>query len=594
MTASEIVDEVPMKKAAWLAVVLTVTVPALSPACIERAAVEIDLSPASWEAGEVEKYMSLEKNLGQVKPLAEGSSGLIAGSSSTLAMRAGLEALRRGGSAADAVLTGALAQIVMNAGATISYAGVLDMVYFDATTGEVHALNAGFNTVLAEDDPLSIPAASFMSPGGKAEPGPRGRTVLVPGFMAGVQAAHDRYGKLAFDQLFQPAIHLAEEGIPVTPRLARWIAHRKEILSRLEETRAVFTRDDGEFFAEGDLLEQPAVARILRSVAGEGAEYMYRGAWAEKFVAAVRADGGRMTLEDLARYRVSWTEPLHVSYRGFDVYSIPHAFALAGGLNLLEAGRVAELGHYAESPEVLFWMFKTLRTVRFDPERGHLIGGARKSDWADKQVAAEIWERLRSEAAPPAPASSGDGPGHSSSIVAVDGEGNVAAVLHSINTSLWGESGLVIGGVSIPDAASFQQGLINDTGRGERLPSQTEPVIVLKDGEPVLATSAIGTAIDYDTIRVLFNALDFGMDPRESLDAAGILAAVDERDRVAEGEYSEALIEAVSRMGLELEVVDRRTSGRFRGTGVMLVIDPASGRMTGCASEASNGGALAY
>lgn len=562
--------------------------------CADRAARVIDLSPARWEPGAVEKYIALEANRGEVKPLTVGSTGLIAGSSSTLAMRAGLEALKQGGSAADAALTGALTQIVMNAGATISYAGVLDMVYFDAQTGKVYALNAGFNTVLGEDDPLSIPMAAFMNPGGKAEPEPRGRTVLVPGFMAGVQAAHDRFGKLPFDRIFQPAIYLAEEGIPVTPRLARWMEYRKEILSRLPETRAVFVKEDGEFHAEGDLFKQAAVAETLRAVARDGADHMYRGAWAEKFVAAVSADGGKMTLEDLANYEVAWTESLHVGYRGYDVYSIPSAFALAGGLNLLEVGRIAEMGHYADSPETLFWMLKILRTVRFDAERGHLIGGSRRSDWLDKAVAAEVWEHLQAEAAPAAADPGGRGPGHSSSIVAVDGEGNVAAVLHSINTSLWGESGLVIDGVSIPDAATFQQALIDDTGPGKRLPTQTEPVIVLKEGKPVLATSAIGAAIDYDTIRVLFSALDFGMDPRESLDAAAILAPVDDTDRATAGEYSEELIQAVAELGLQLEVVEPRMARRFRGTGVMLVIDPETARMSGSASAMLNGGALAY
>jgi len=235
-----------MQKTAHIVAVLAIAALSCTPACEERTAPEADLSPALWEAGEIEKYLPLEASLGEQKPLAEGSSGLIAGSSSTLAMRAGLEALRQGGSAADAALTGALTQIVMNAGATISYAGVLDMVYFDAQTGKVYALNAGFNTVLGEDDPLSIPGASFMNPGQPAEPGPRGRTVLVPGFMAGVQAAHDRFGRLPFDRIFQPAIHFAEEGIPVTPRLARWMEYRKEILSRLPETREVFVKEDGD------------------------------------------------------------------------------------------------------------------------------------------------------------------------------------------------------------------------------------------------------------------------------------------------------------------------------------------------------------
>jgi gamma-glutamyltranspeptidase/glutathione hydrolase len=303
-----------------------------------------------------------------------------------------------------------------------------------------------------------------------------------------------------------------------------------------------------------------------------------------------------MTMEDLAAYEPTWAEPLHVRYHGYDLYTIPEAFALAGGLHLLAAGRVSEMGHYGQSPKTLYWMLRILRAVRFDPERGILMGGTQPSQWQDKAVAAEVWQRLQDEAGGHAgeAESAEQGPGHSSSIVAVDRDGNIAAVLHSINTVVWGEGGLVIGGVSIPDAASFQQYLISATGPGRRMPTQTEPVIVLKDGRPMLATSAIGSAIDYDTIRVLFSALDFGMNPRQALDAAGLLAAVDERERVTEGEYSDALIKAVAELGLELEVVDSPTASRFRGSGVMLAIDPETRRMTGCASAVSNGGALAY
>ncbi len=152
----------------------------------------------------------------------------------------------------------------------------------------------------------------------------------------------------------------------------------------------------------------------------------------------------------------------------------------------------------------------------------------------------------------------------------------------------------MIDGVSIPDAATFQQALINDTGPGKRLPTQTEPVIVLKNGEPLLATSAIGTAIDYDTVRYLFSALDFGMSPRESLDAPGILATIDDRDRVTQGEYSEELIARVAELGLELEVVEPRMARRFRGSGVMLAVAVDTGEISGSASASLNGGALAH
>src|SRR5262245_10367464 len=124
--------------------------------------------------------------LSQQPPLAEGRNGVVVGTTGPAAVHAGLEALKKGGSAADAALTTALAQVVECGGAYVSHAGIFAMVYFDAATSKTYYLNACYNTALDEKDPTTIPGR------GK----PSGRTALVPGFMAGVQAAHDRFGKL--------------------------------------------------------------------------------------------------------------------------------------------------------------------------------------------------------------------------------------------------------------------------------------------------------------------------------------------------------------------------------------------------------------
>src|SRR5262245_22988150 len=109
-------------------------------------------------------------------------------------------------------------QIALTAGSLSGYASILTMVYYDAASKKVYSLNAGYNTVLEEKEPLTIPGIGT----------PSGRTVLVPGFFAGVQAAHDRFGKLPFASLFDPAIYLAEKGFVVDPVLG-WINMRKDV-----------------------------------------------------------------------------------------------------------------------------------------------------------------------------------------------------------------------------------------------------------------------------------------------------------------------------------------------------------------------------
>jgi gamma-glutamyltranspeptidase / glutathione hydrolase len=181
------------------------------------------MSPEAWPPGELEKYWELQRDYKRPHPAVESDKGMVAVTHDAFSARIGLVALQQGGSAADAALATSLAQIALDAGAVTSYAGILTMVYYDAASKKVYSLNACYNTVLGEGEPLTIPR------GGK----PSGRTALVPGFFAGVQAAHDRFGKLPFASLFDPAIYLAEKGFVVDSALSAWINQRKDVLSRL-------------------------------------------------------------------------------------------------------------------------------------------------------------------------------------------------------------------------------------------------------------------------------------------------------------------------------------------------------------------------
>jgi gamma-glutamyltranspeptidase / glutathione hydrolase len=253
-----------------------------------------------------------EENKRLCAPVFCGSSILVAGTSGPFAVHAGLDALKHCGSAADAALTTALTQVAVFAGATVSYAGVLTAVYYDAASGGVHTLNAAYDTVRDEKDALSIPTMGEHS----------GRTALVAGFMAGVQALHDRFGRLPFATLFGPAIWVAEHGIPVSPVLRAWLLAHAKFVTRLPESKRIFMKENGELHAAGDLLRQPELATTLERVASQGAAYMYEGEWARRLINAVQRDGGKMMLDDLAMYRPMWTEPLESSCRDNTIVSL--------------------------------------------------------------------------------------------------------------------------------------------------------------------------------------------------------------------------------------------------------------------------------
>ena len=144
---------------------------------------------------------------------------MVVASSGAGAADAGLELLKRGGTAMDAAMAVAMAQPCHAMGSFVSYAGVITVVYFDSASGKVYGLDGGFNTVRGEKSPLTIPAPAgdlvALSRTGPASQ-PSGRTALVPGFFAGVEAAHKRFGKRPFAEVVAPAIRCAEQGFALT------------------------------------------------------------------------------------------------------------------------------------------------------------------------------------------------------------------------------------------------------------------------------------------------------------------------------------------------------------------------------------------
>jgi len=206
-----------------------------------QAAFGADLSPERWTPAE--KALAEQRELKPWPPEAktiEGKSGLVAGTMSPIAVLAGMEALRQGGTAADAAATVALTQITTALGSYVSYAGILELVYYDAKSGKVSSLNAGWNSYLGETDPKSIPVDDLgaLAFGLKPTEGAEGRKTLVPGFMAGIEAMHKRFGKLPFPELFTPAIWYAEHGVAISPTTATFFKSREKYLSRTAEGRA--------------------------------------------------------------------------------------------------------------------------------------------------------------------------------------------------------------------------------------------------------------------------------------------------------------------------------------------------------------------
>src|ERR1700712_1068540 len=171
-------------------------------------------------------------------------TSMIAGTTGAQALEGGLEILRKGGNAMDAALSTSLSQIALAGGSWVSYAGLMNLIYYDVKTGKTYDMNASFNTIKNENDPLSVTGAVNFDFTKKAL-ATDGRSVLVPGYMAGLEAAHTKFGNLPFADIFEQAISIAEKGFTWNYGLQYQFNYRKEILTRLPETKAVFTKSNG-------------------------------------------------------------------------------------------------------------------------------------------------------------------------------------------------------------------------------------------------------------------------------------------------------------------------------------------------------------
>lgn len=569
----------------------------------------VDLSPAKWPAGEYARYMKAQGVDRTTAGAAKGKNGAVTVAYGAFAARAGLEALKQGGNAIDAAMTAALAQVALTAGAPISYFGIMSLVYFDAKTGKTHTMNAEWNTVTGETDPASIPGKiDFSSPEAlKGVGAVSGRTALVGGFMKGVEAAHKRFGALPFASLFDPAIHIAEKGMPVTEQLESVFKFRPNDIRRLPETRATLVKPDGGDYVEGDTFKQPALAKTLRAVAANGADHMYRGPWGQKLVKAVQADGGKMTMADLENYEVQWSDPLVAELRnGYTLQTNPApnfgGYSIVEAQNLADAAGLSAGEHWTKSSAQLKKALDItqLFAISMFPKEAQaaIFPGIDFSNASrvSKPHAQALWQQMKEGKT--FTKWKRNGPMHSDDVVAVDADGNMAAITHSINCVIWGKTAIFVDGVSIGDPGAHQQQMIATVKPGERLPAPTETGILFKGGAPVLAFASMGAGLHHRTFQGLLNVTAFGMDVEQAINTPDFfLPSIDPTTgettvMVPEGRFDRKVLDGTGYAWREMSLEEARWGGE--GKWVAISRDPATRMLHAASHNRNNSDAVAF
>jgi gamma-glutamyltranspeptidase/glutathione hydrolase len=472
-------------------------------------------------------------------PAARGRHGMVA-SPDALATQVGVAVLKDGGNAVDAAVAVALALAV-----TYPEAGNLGgggfLLYRDAQ-GEHHALD------FRETAPDRLQADMFLDEEGRPVPErslKTGLAVGVPGTVAGLVMAHERWGSKPWAELVAPAVALARDGFRVSAELAASLSRKAELLLGYEETRRSFAPKD-RLPLEGERWRQRDLAASLEAIARRGAAGFYRGPVASAVARTVREHGGVMTQQDLRSYRPRVREPIVGRYRGHRVVVFPPpssgGVALLQILGMLESFDLRALG-FGSSAGV-HGIVETERRAFAD--RARWLGDPDffdvpvqpliARDYLDRRLANFDPQRATPSSAVAAGRPHPEGPGETLHFSVADRHGGAVAATVTLNLSYG--CGLVASGTGIllnneiddfamapgvPNYFGLLGGEANAVAGGKRPLSSMSPTIVESPegrGRPLLVLgSPGGSRIITSVAQVLINVIDHRMPLQEAVNA---------------------------------------------------------------------------
>ena len=511
-----------------------------------------------------------------------------------LAVEAGLEVLRAGGSAVDAAVA-VQAVLGLVEPQSSGLGGGAFLVHYDAETGTVSAYNG------RETAPAAATPDMFLNEEGKPLPFFQvllsGRSTGVPGAVAMLHMAQTEHGNLEWRQLFGAAERLANEGFIVSPRLAEMIVGRAP-QAKSPDATAYFTKPDGTRYQAGDRLRNPAYAATVRKIAAEGPDALLEGEIAQAIVARVTEGDlpGVMTLADLASYAPKKTEALCRPYRIYVVCTPP---APSGGPAVLEGLGILEHTAIADHPNsAQGWYLFTQASRLMYADRDRYMGDpdfveVPTEGLLDKAYLADRAALIGPMAGPAPQPGTPRGAGvrapdttrevsGTSHFVVVDAQGDAVSMTTTVE-SIFG-SGRMVGGFFLNNQLTdFAFAPVNPDGApaanaiagGKRPRSSMAPAIVLdSDGELLAAVgSPGGTSILAYNLKALVGMLDWKLPVQQALALPNLIARG--ASYAAEGDkFSPEVIEGLAARGVTFTAVGGEGSGLH---GVMVTPDGLDG-----------------
>ncbi|GJJ00465.1 gamma-glutamyltranspeptidase [Duganella rhizosphaerae] len=482
-------------------------------------------------------------------PVATGSGGAVA-TISEPASKAALAILNQGGNAIDAAVAAA-ATLGVTDPFSCGIGGGGFMVIYLARDKRVITIDhretapANFTPTVFQHDGKIMDFDTVVA---------SGMSVGVPGTVRGWHEALDRYGSMSFKQVLAPAIAVASDGFAVNANFTHLVEDSEAKFRMFPDTAALYLKN-GKAIQPGSTLRNPGLAKAYRELAAGGVKAFYEGKIGRavvdavnqpKVASGVQVRAGQMTMADLANYEARLRQPVHSTYRGYDLYGMPlpssGGIAIAEALNILEgydlktmpkekaehlyleASRLAfaDRNAYLADPEFVEAPVAGLLSKDYAARRRELINPNQASVQAPAGDPYPFQNDISVPLRPNANKLLAEG-AHTTHLTVSDKDGNIVSYTYTIES--WGGSGIVVPGYGFllnneMTDFDFSGPAPNVPEAGKRPRSSMSPTLAFKNGKPAFSIGSPGGATIITTVlQTIFNYVDLGMSMPEALNA---------------------------------------------------------------------------
>ena len=520
------------------------------------------------------------------------NQGGIAATSQVLASQVGAQILARGGTAVDAAIAANLVLTVTEPLMT-SIGGDLWVMYWDSKTGKLTGLNS------------SGPAPKALTPEFLAKQGitrmPQEgiNSVTVPGAVRGWYEIHQRFGKLPWRELFQPAIYFAEQGYPVHEGIAE-IWDSGGVIRGLKnnaESARVFL-PGGQAPKTGQIFRDPDLGHALRLIADQGPDAFYKGDIAKAILKTSQHLSGTMTAEDLAAFSPEWVEPLSTDYRGWRVYELPpngQGMAALEMLNIMETKPPTALGPF--SPVEMHKRIEAMKLAYSDVHR--YDADPRTYDVPTAQLLSKEYARKRAALIDPNRANckveNGDPIGSNTTyLTIVDKDGNIASWIQSIYSSFGSKVTVEGMGFQLQNRGggfTLEPHHPNILAGGKR-PFHTIIPAFMEKGDQHIGFGIMGGAVQpLAHAQFVSNLVDYGMNIQEALESPRFAKGGASGCEVSiESRVPEQTLQQLSERGHIIQI--RREYVELFGRGQAILHDSKTGTNFAASDPRADGAAV--